>query len=217
MIGEAKKGVFRSVLKVGLTGGIGCGKSTAVNIFRALGAGIVDADQISKDLVKLGSPVLMEIAKIFGSEIILVDGELNRPMLKELVFTDSKALDKLEAIIHPNVRKEIDRQVSVLSSAPYVIVDIPLLVEKQYQEMFERIIVVDCLPEQQIKRVEERDSIDRATLEAIMEKQAGRDSRLKAATDILDNTCSASLLKEQVKSLHNNFINSLKNPSGKRY
>ena len=217
MIGEAKKGVFRSVLKVGLTGGIGCGKSTAVNTFRALGAGIVDADQISKDLVKLGSPVLMEIAKIFGSEIILVDGELNRPMLKELVFTDSKALDKLEAIIHPNVRKEIDRQVSVLSSAPYVIVDIPLLVEKQYQEMFERIIVVDCLPEQQIKRVEERDSIDRATLEAIMEKQAGRDSRLKAATDILDNTCSASLLKEQVKSLHNNFINSLKNPSGKRY
>lgn len=214
---KQKKGVFRSVLKVGLTGGIGCGKSTAVNIFRALGAGIVDADQISKDLVKLGSPVLMEIAKIFGSEIILVDGELNRPMLKELVFTDSKALDKLEAIIHPNVRKEIDRQVSVLSSAPYVIVDIPLLVEKQYQEMFERIIVVDCLPEQQIKRVEERDSIDRATLEAIMEKQAGRDSRLKAATDILDNTCSASLLKEQVKSLHNNFINSLKNPSGKRY
>lgn len=214
---KQKKGVFRSVLKVGLTGGIGCGKSTAVNTFRALGAGIVDADQISKDLVKLGSPVLMEIAKIFGSEIILVDGELNRPMLKELVFTDSKALDKLEAIIHPNVRKEIDRQVSVLSSAPYVIVDIPLLVEKQYQEMFERIIVVDCLPEQQIKRVEERDSIDRATLEAIMEKQAGRDSRLKAATDILDNTCSASLLKEQVKSLHNNFINSLKNPSGKRY
>ena len=211
---KQKKGVFRSVLKVGLTGGIGCGKSTAVNIFRALGAGIVDADQISKDLVKLGSPVLMEIAKIFGSEIILVDGELNRPMLKELVFTDSKALDKLEAIIHPNVRKEIDRQVSVLSSAPYVIVDIPLLVEKQYQEMFERIIVVDCLPEQQIKRVEERDSIDRATLEAIMQKQAGRDLRLKAATDILDNTCSTSLLKEQVKSLHNNFINSLKNPSG---
>jgi len=194
------------LLKIGLTGGIGCGKSTAVNAFRALGASIIDADQIAKDLVKAGSPALAAIARNFGDGILLSNGELNRAKLKEIVFSDAHALDQLEAIIHPGVRAKINKQLIALAQQPYVIVDIPLLLEKNYNHLFDRIIVVDCLPEQQIARVLQRDEIDETTLNAILKKQLNRETRLKHATDILDNSGDLQSLNNQVKKLHKKFI-----------
>lgn len=190
------------MLKAGLTGGIGCGKSTAVNTFRVLGAAIIDADEISKDLVKAGTSTLLEMTKAFGNDLLLPNGDLNRLRLKEVVFSDSTSLDKLEAIIHPKVRAEIDRQIATLSGYSYVIVDVPLLVEKNYIGLFDRIIVVDCLPEQQIARVNQRDDIDETIIKAIMKKQVSREIRLKAATDILDNFGEMKILEAQVKKLH---------------
>ncbi len=192
------------MLKVGLTGGIGCGKSTVVNAFRVLGVSIIDADQISKALVAAKSPALREISDLFGEEILLDNGELNRAKLKQIIFNDSQALDKLEKIIHPKVRQEIKRLIAELSktSIPYVVVDIPLLLEKNYKKMFERIVVVDCTMQQQIKRVAQRDQLDESAIQLIIDKQIDRKSRLKQATDILDNSGDIRSLKAQVEQLH---------------
>ncbi|HIP94863.1 MAG TPA: dephospho-CoA kinase [Leucothrix sp.] len=196
----------KSLLKIGLTGGIGCGKSTAVDAFRALGADIIDADKISKDLVKTGNPVLAEIVRVFDKSILLPNGDLNRDKLKEIVFSDAQALQKLEVIIHPEIRAEINHQIAVLSDSAYVIVDIPLLLEKNYSELFDRIVIVDCLPEQQIKRVIQRDELDVVTIKSIIKTQVSRKTRLIAATDVLDNSGNINTLKDQVENLHKDFL-----------
>ena len=203
------------MLKVVLTGGIGCGKSTAVDAFRVLGVPIIDADKISKDIVKAGSGTLVEIAKLFGDDILLEDGELNRQRLKDKVFTDSKALEKLELILHPAIRVEITSQILKIennpdryNSPPYLIADIPLLVEKNYQALFDRVIVVDCLPDQQLERVIKRDGMTVERIKKIMNVQADREERLKSATDILDNTGDADTLRAQVKILDKKFRSS---------
>jgi dephospho-CoA kinase len=194
------------MLKVGLTGGIGCGKSTAVDAFRVLGVPIIDADKISKDLVLKGSDALSEIAMIFGDDLLLENGELNRPLLKKLIFSDSNALEKLEAILHPRIKAEITRQISNIKNQAYIIVDIPLLVEKNYQEMFDQIIVVDCLPEQQVERVAKRDELSSSDIEKIMQNQASREERNKAATLILDNTMDKESLLSQINRLHTGLV-----------
>lgn len=197
------------MLKIGLTGGIGSGKSTAVDAFRVLGSPIIDADRISKDLVKAGQDTLKEIADAFGSDILLENGELDRKTLGRIVFSEPEALSKLESILHPRIRLEIKSQISdfqnLSSPPPYIIVDIPLLVENDYQELFDKIITVDCTPEQQIERVMARDDIDLITLEGIMKKQASRNERLEAATHILDNSGTIESLLKQIDELHNEF------------
>ena len=196
------------MLKVGLTGGIGCGKSTAVDAFRVLGIPIIDADKIAKDMVEQGSKALDELAGHFGKQVLTDKGALNRQQLKKIIFEDNKALQKVEEILHPRIKKEIQDQISKItetSSASYLIVDIPLLVEKNYQEMFDKIIVVDCLPEQQIERVGQRDNLDKPQIKKIMHAQASREQRSKYATDILDNSQTSEYLLEQIKSLHKNL------------
>ena len=197
------------MLKVGLTGGIGCGKSTAVDAFRVLGIPIVDADQISKNIVKQGNESLVEIAKVFGNDILLKNGELNRSALKQRIFSDPKSLEKLEAILHPRIKAEIKKQLSALkkhNTHNYVIVDIPLLVEKNYQAMFDKIIVVDCLPEQQIQRVSLRDTLSGSEIKKIMKTQASREERNQAATEILDNTRDKETLLSQINRLHKALV-----------
>lgn len=196
------------MLKVGLTGGIGCGKSTAVDAFRVLGVPIVDADKIAKDIVKPGQQALKEIVKTFGDEILLDSGELDRALLKQKIFSDSKTLEKLEVILHPKIREEIKRQISTFNAEPYVIVDIPLLVEKKYQEMFDRVIVVDCFSHQQIERVNLRDNMTEADIKTIVNTQAKRKERLAFATDVLDNTDDVDTLRAQIKNLHKKFLQS---------
>ena len=200
------------MLKIGLTGGIGCGKSTAVDAFRVFGVPIIDADEISKNVVKKGSDALLEIANVFGDDVLLDDGELNRALLKEKIFSSksNQALQKLEAILHPRIREDILQEIKQLgeqSSSPrYVIVDVPLLVEKHYQSLFDRIIVVDCLPEQQLKRVKRRDGMATKDIQNVIKAQVSREQRKKSATDILDNTGDVDTLRSQVEKLHNNFI-----------
>lgn len=194
------------MLKVGLTGGIGCGKSTAVDAFRVLGVPIVDADEIAKDMVKQGSVALSKIANVFGDDLLLESGELNRPLLKQKIFSDSNALEKLEGILHPRIRAEINRQIAEVQGQEYIIVDIPLLVEKNYQDMFDQIIVVDCLPEQQIQRVIKRDQLSSSDIKRIMENQVSREERNKAATIILDNSLDKESLLSQINRLHSGLV-----------
>ena len=201
------------MLKVGLTGGIGSGKSTAVDAFRVLGIPIIDADQIAKDIVKKGQPALTEITKIFSPEILLKSGELNREKLKQLVFSKSELLTALEAILHPHIKATILQQIKIIESSAkksaYVIVDIPLLVEKNYQNIFDTIIVVDCSTKQQIERVKKRDSLNETSIKNIMQKQADRTQRKEAASHILDNSKSIENLKQQVNQLHQHFVSEL--------
>jgi len=194
------------VLKVGLTGGIGCGKSTAVDAFRRLGVPIIDADAIARNIVLPGEPALAEIQQLFGDKVIRENGQLDRSVLKEIVFADSEALAQLENILHPKIRTVINRKIFKIKNKPYVVVDVPLLVEQGYQSLFDRIIVVDCLPQQQIERVIARDNMRTETLQSIMQKQAGRAQRLRSATDILDNSQSVEKLIEQIKVLHRSFV-----------
>ena len=198
------------MLKVGLTGGIGCGKSTAVDAFRVLGVPIVDADQISKEMVKQGSEALDEISKTLGADLLLENGELNRPLLKQKIFSNPKTLEQLEAILHPRIKAEIENQISTINNRnnndSYIIVDIPLLVEKNYQNMFDKIIVVDCLPEQQIKRASLRDELSDSDIKKIMNNQATRTERNKVATEVLDNTQDKETLLSQINRLHKALV-----------
>ncbi len=207
------------MLKVGLTGGIGCGKSTAIAAFRVLGVPVIDADQIAKDLVKPGRGALGDICKQFGDDILyqngLQQGELNRALLKKKVFSDKTALKKLENILHPRIKEEIKKQISFLEEkdnpAPYIVVDVPLLLEKAYMDMFDRIVVVDCFPDQQVKRVKQRDGIvnnnkAETLVKKVMETQASREDRLKIATDVLDNSKTEKFLLEQINRLHSQFM-----------
>ena len=202
------------MLKVGLTGGIGCGKSTAVDAIRELGAMIIDADQVARDVVKPGSEALIEIKDLFGDDILLENGGLNRQKLKHIIFSPSedgqKALAELEKITHPKIQSEIEFQmnaaVAKFPDIPYLIIDIPLLFEKGYETMFDRIVVVDCLEEQQIERVKSRDNLDEEMILKIIQQQATREERQSIATDILDNSKDIEFLLSQVKRLHEKFV-----------
>ncbi len=194
------------MLKVGLTGGIGCGKSIAVDAFRAFGVPIIDADLISKGVVKAGTKALDEIKAAFGAEVILKSHELNRSHLKSIIFSEPSALAKLEAIVHPRIKVAIEDALSKIKTDSYVIVDIPLLVEKNYQTMFDRIIVIDCLQEQQLARVKSRDNMAESDILKIIKTQASREERLSYATDIIDNSTDVDTLHTQIKSLHFSLI-----------
>ena len=201
------------MLKVGLTGGIGCGKSTAVDEFRNLGAMIIDADQVARDIVEPGTKALTEIAELFGADILLENGALNRSRLKNIIFAPTKeaeqALANLEKITHPIISEEIKSRMNWADSQkanfPYLLIDIPLLVEKEYETLFDRIVVVDCSEEQQINRVKNRDGMDQETILKIIEQQATREQRQEVATDILDNSGDVDSLLSQVKKLHQKF------------
>lgn len=198
------------MLKVGLTGGIGCGKSTAVDAFRVLGIPIIDADKISKELVQPGQSALAEITTLFGDKILKNNGELNRSLLKQTIFSDNSALKKLEDILHPLIKKEIIKRIALQESKqlppPYIIIDVPLLLEKGYEKMFNRIVIVDCLPTQQIERVIKRDNLDKKTIQKIIQTQISRDNRLKSATDILDNSKNKDDLLKKINHLHTLFL-----------
>ncbi len=196
------------MLKVGLTGGIGCGKSSAVATFRALGVSIIDADRIAREVVQKGEPALIQVAKVFGAEALTVEGELNRVWMRAQIFKQSAARIELEGILHPIIHTRIGQamQSAFESGVAYVIVDVPLLVEQGYQSLFDRVVVVDCLPSQQIERVRTRDQTEDSQTQQIMQVQASRDLRLQAASDILDNTSTKEVLELQVNQLHKKFL-----------
>jgi len=185
------------LILVGLTGGIGSGKSTVASMLTALGAVIVDADQVVRDVQRPGSPVLTELAERFGPEVIGSDGELDRAAVAAVAFSDPEALADLNKIVHPAVGAEMNRRVEELSLTDHVVVlDIPLLAERP-REGLQATIVVDVPPDLQLDRLAGR-GMDADDAKARIAKQATREDRLKIATDVLDNSGSLEHLERQV-------------------
>ncbi len=199
-------GVGDFMFKVGLTGGIGSGKSSAVRYFRSLGIVVLDADQIAHQVVQPGQPALQKIEQEFGEAALDESGGLDRSWMRERVFTDPEAKDRLEAITHPLIRSQIISQMAVSYDTDYLVVDIPLLIERAYQSLFDAVLVVDCLPEQQVERVRQRDGGDTALIRSIMGAQVSRDDRLKDATHVLDNSGTLDSLYQQIDQLHSVFL-----------
>lgn len=191
---------------VGLTGGIGSGKSSVAALFAERGITVVDADAISHQLTAPGGGAIDAIRAEFGDSMIAADGALDRARMRELVFQDPGAKRRLERILHPLIREEATRQITEARS-PYVIHMIPLLVEGgNARERFDRVLVVDCPEETQIARVAARNAMPRAQIEAIMATQATRQQRLAEAHDIVDNTGTPDELVPQVERLHRLYL-----------
>jgi dephospho-CoA kinase len=202
------------MFKVGLTGGIGCGKSTVSDLFKRHVVPIIDADEIAHTLVEPNSPALKQITTCFGKDCLSTAGYLNRTKLREIIFNQPQKKVQLEAIMHPLIYAEIEQQVQSLSSA-YCIIAIPLLIETQMQASVDHILVVDCTEMEQIKRVQLRDQIKRVQLRdqintqqinAIIHSQVSRERRLTEADSIINNNQDYTQLALQVRNLHHKFL-----------
>ncbi|HEY8219993.1 MAG TPA: dephospho-CoA kinase [Methylobacter sp.] len=193
------------MLKVGLTGGIGCGKSTVARVFADLNVPVLDADQVAHRLVEKGQPALDQIQKAFGTAILNSDGSLNRKNLRELVFSDIKQKQKLESILHPLIYKTLKSELEQLN-APYCIISIPLLFETAMTHFVDRILVIDCPVETQIERVKSRDNLAVERIQSIIDNQVSRTFRKAKADDLIDNSTTDYRLAEQVKKLHNLYL-----------
>lgn len=195
---------------VGLTGGIGCGKTTISNEFKRLGITIIDADEIARDVVAPGSEGLEAIIKQFGPEIVKSDGYLNRAKLRSIVFAKPEKTQWLNDLLHPKIRAQMLAELSA-SVSSYTILSVPLLLENGMQTLCNRILVVDILPEQQLQRVLARDQSEPATIKKIMTAQIDRKKRLSLADDIIDNSGQPSESMEQVQKLHQIYTKLTKN------
>lgn len=189
------------MLKVGLTGGIGCGKSTVCELFASLGASIIDTDELAREVVLPGTPALQQLVEHFGESFILEDGSLNRQQLRERVFSNPAERELLERITHPAIRKLLEQRMAAVNS-PYVVIAIPLLLEKSWQDRIDRVLVIDCDEELQLERASKRDSNSREQILRIIHSQIPRQQRVEAADDIIHNDADIKSLKEQVQQLH---------------
>jgi dephospho-CoA kinase len=198
-----------SPLVVGLTGGIGSGKSTVADRFRMLGVPVVDADVIARQLVEPGSEALEEIKAAFGASFLDAAGQLDRALLRKTVFPDTAKRRLLESILHPRVRQRIAARVAGIS-APYCIVVIPLLVETGQGDLVDRILVVDTPREMQYRRVALRDGLTPEEISSIVEAQADPAERISAADDIIRNDSDLDNLYEQVRTLHHKYLETAK-------
>jgi dephospho-CoA kinase len=193
------------VFVVGVTGGIGSGKTTICREFAALGAPVIDTDQVARDVVAPGSPGLAAVVAAFGPEVLTADGQLDRRRVRQLVFATPALREQLEAILHPLIRQETDARVQA-AGFPYCLVCIPLLVERGGGNRVNRVLVIDCPTEVQIARVMARDELTAPEVAAIMQTQASREDRLAAAHDVLENTGDVSLLRPQISALHARYL-----------
>jgi dephospho-CoA kinase len=191
--------------RVGLTGGIASGKSTAAKFFGALGVPILDSDQIARDVVEPGQPPLERLVERFGPKILTADGHLDRPALREIVFSDPKARADLEALTHPAIGAAMEAR-SAAAGGPYQILVIPLLVEKNLAAHVDRVLVVDCDEGLQIRRLRDRDGSTPQQVQAILKAQAPRAARLKAADDVIHNDSGLSAVRDQVATLHARYL-----------
>ena len=191
---------------VGLTGGIGSGKSTVADLFAELGTPVIDTDVIARELTAPGAAALEAIRAVFGEAVMHADGTLDRAALRRRVFADSGARRQLEAILHPRIRQAVERALGTLT-APYALIVIPLLVETgTYRDMLNRVLVVDCPEDLQIARVVARSGLAQDEVKAILGAQAGRAERLAAADDIIVNTGTLGALRAEVAALHQRYL-----------
>lgn len=191
---------------VGLTGGIGCGKSQAAAMFAELGAGVVDTDVISHELTAAGGEAMAPIAREFGAEYVRPDGSLDRARMRGLVFADPDARRRLEAILHPLIRAKSHERVTA-AGTPYVILVVPLLLETgAYRGLIDRVLVVDCDEEQQIARTMARSRLTADEVRSIMKSQLPRAERLAQADDVLRNDADIESLRSRVRALHEQYL-----------
>lgn len=191
---------------VAITGGIGSGKTTVANQFAELSIEVVDADVIAREVVEPGTPALATIAAHFGSEVITPDGQLDRRRLRERVFTDPQAKGWLNALLHPLIRTEMQRQCAAARS-PYCLLVVPLLVENRLTALANRVLVIDVDEATQIERTCRRDGVSREQAQAILAAQASRAERLAAADDVLDNqNGTPEAIKSRILALHETYL-----------
>ncbi|QXC08240.1 dephospho-CoA kinase [Aeromonas sp. FDAARGOS 1408] len=191
---------------VAITGGIGSGKTTVANQFAELGIEVVDADIIAREVVEPGTPALAAIAAHFGANVIAPDGRLDRRQLRERVFTNPQVKGWLNALLHPLIRSEMQRQCAAARS-PYCLLVVPLLVENRLTALANRVLVIDVDEATQIERTCRRDGVSREQAEAILAAQASRTERLAAADDVLDNqNGTPEAIKSRIFALHETYL-----------
>lgn len=192
---------------VGLTGGIGSGKSTVAGLFRQCGAFIIDTDAISHQLTREGGAAIPAIREAFGNDYIDNAGAMNRYRMRQLVFGDAVARQRLEHILHPMIRSVMLDQAHDATDAPYLLLVVPLLLEAiGYTGLVQRILVVDCAEETQIERTIQRSKLEAEDVRSIIGQQIGREARLQRADDIIRNDGNLAALREQVELLHRRYL-----------
>lgn len=190
---------------MGLTGGIGSGKSTVANLFADAGIVVVDADEVARQVVAVGEPALAQIVSHFGTELLTADGQLNRSLLRQRVFSDSTDKQWLNALLHPLIRQRMQQQLAKAQS-DYAILMAPLLLENQLDQTVDQVLVVDVTEAQQLSRTMSRDQNDASLVQAIMASQCSRAQRLSRADQIVDNSGSPADLAAQVATLHQQYL-----------
>jgi len=191
---------------VGLTGGIGSGKSAAAEEFGRLGATLIDTDAIAHELTQAGGAAMPQVRELFGDDLVDASGAMDRAGMRALAFRDTAARRKLEALLHPMIRAESERRIAA-AAGPYVIHVVPLLVESaDYRQRVARVLVVDCAPEVQMARVRQRSGLSADEVARIIGAQSKRQDRLAAADDVIDNSGTLDALHKQVRELHASYL-----------
>ena len=190
---------------IGLTGGIGSGKSTVAGLFEDLGAGVIDTDKIAHDLTAVGGTAMPALSAEFGAEYVAADGSLNRAVMRKRAFSDAEAKRRLEAILHPLIRQAVNQQIES-SSTPYVLLAVPLLLETSaYCDRLARVLVIDCDSETQVMRTMARSGLSDTDVRGIMQAQVSREERCRAANDIILNSEQLQALSSAVKVLDQRY------------
>ncbi len=193
---------------IGMTGGIGSGKSEALKIFESLNIKVIDLDKISKEITDTSHQARQEIKLVFGDTIFDKDNRLDRKKLREIIFSEKNQKINLEKILHPKILGEVMKRLNVLSHESYVVIDIPLLFEtSQYTSLISRSLVIDCKVNDQIERVKKRDGVDTSVIQSIIDQQIDRSSRIKKADDVVLNDGSIKKLTESIEALHKKYLN----------
>ncbi len=197
------------MLIIGLTGGIGSGKTTASQYFEKRGVPVIDADQLTRELVAPEQPALKEIVEQLGTDLLTPDGKLDRPRLRKRIFAHPEQRRILEAILHPRAREAAQQRLRALheSTHPpaYVILSVPLLIESDWTDLVDRVLVIDTSPAQQQQRASQRDGLNNAHINAVIHSQADQKTRLAVANDIIHNDADLPSLQAQVAALHQQY------------
>ena len=191
--------------RVGLTGGIGSGKTAASDYLHSLGIDVVDADVVARDVVAIGQPALAQIAQHFGTAVLLADGSLNRSALRTIVFNNADERKVLETITHPAIRERIQHKLSA-SLSVYTLLVSPLLFESGQSTFAQRNLVIDCDPSLQQQRASQRDNVSLQQIQQIMAAQLSREERLRRADDVVINTGQLANLYQQLDHLHHRYL-----------
>jgi dephospho-CoA kinase len=191
--------------RVALTGGIASGKTTVADLFAALGVPVIDTDVIAREVVEPGQPALARVVEAFGPEALGSDGRLDRRRLRERIFADPDARRRLEAVLHPAIRAEMERQ-SLAAGGPYQVLVIPLLTEGRRRDHVDRVLLVDVPEELQVERLMGRDGVSREQAQASLDAQATRAERVAMADDVLSNTGRPEDLRVVVAGLHAQYL-----------